>query len=134
MPQKRQDKFGRKKEAAIAALLAAPTIADAARIAGIGEATMYRWMKETDFRERLHRAKEQTVGQTVTRLQKTAGEAVEILRTLMNDGNCPAHARTMAAKSIVSLAVRSIYFEELALRVEVLEDVARKQTGRDDRW
>ena len=42
-------KFGRRKELAIAALLSERNIAEAARVAGIGTPTMYRWIGEPEF-------------------------------------------------------------------------------------
>ena len=42
-------KFGRKKEAAITALLTQRTTDDAARAVGIGSATLRRWLKEAEF-------------------------------------------------------------------------------------
>ena len=38
-------KFGRKKEAAIAALLTQRNIEEAARVAGIGTQTLHRWLR-----------------------------------------------------------------------------------------
>ena len=42
-------KFGRKKEQAIAALLTEPNAKEAARVAGIGSATLLRWLKEPEL-------------------------------------------------------------------------------------
>jgi hypothetical protein len=44
-------KFDRKKEAAVAALLTQRNIEEAARVAGIGTQTLYRWLKVPEFQE-----------------------------------------------------------------------------------
>ena len=43
------EKFGRKKEEAIAALLTQRNIEEAARTAGIGTRTLLRWLKIPEF-------------------------------------------------------------------------------------
>jgi len=50
--------LSRKKNEAIAALLAQPTVAEAARVAGIGQQTLLRWMKEREFQRRVNRGAE----------------------------------------------------------------------------
>jgi hypothetical protein len=45
----RRSRFGRKKEAAIAALLTQRNVEEAARVAEVGTQTLYRWMKEPEF-------------------------------------------------------------------------------------
>jgi transposase-like protein len=50
-------KFGRKKEAAIAALLTARSIEEAARAAGIGTATLFRWQNLPEFQQAYRDAK-----------------------------------------------------------------------------
>src|SRR5690349_16593690 len=51
-------KFTRKKEAAIAALLTHRNVEEAARAAGIGTQTLYRWMKHPEFKAALRKAKQ----------------------------------------------------------------------------
>jgi hypothetical protein len=43
------EKLSRKQEHTIAALLTAPSVAEAAQSAGVGEPTLYRWLKEPAF-------------------------------------------------------------------------------------
>ena len=48
--------FGRKKEAAIAALLAERNLAEAARVVGIDLSTLKRWLRRPEFIEEYRRA------------------------------------------------------------------------------
>jgi len=50
-------KFSRKKEAAAAALLTQRTAEDAAKLVGIGSATLRRWQKEPEFQAIFREAK-----------------------------------------------------------------------------
>lgn len=123
------EKKSRKEEQAIIALLTASTIKEAANMVGIGEATLWRWMQESSFKEKFRSAKKQAFSQTVSRLQQSSGEAVETLRTIMNDITAPAPSRVTAAKSILEMAMKAVEFEELEARVEQLEEML-KEDGR----
>ncbi|MGO8683507.1 MAG: hypothetical protein ACLQUT_02845 [Thermoleophilia bacterium] len=61
---------------AIAALLTAPTIADAARAAGVSEPTLWHWMQEPDFRREYQAAQQQALAaRAAANLQTVVGEA-----------------------------------------------------------
>ena len=62
-------KFGRKKEAAIAALLAERNLAEAARVAGIDVSTLKRWMRLPEFIEEYRRVRWEVVEQGYARAQ-----------------------------------------------------------------
>ena len=72
-------KLTSKQETLIAALLTEPTYAAAAKKAGIGETTVYRWMKLPDFRAAYDEARRELVKSALRRLQAGTVEAVETL-------------------------------------------------------
>ena len=57
-----------KKRRAIAALLEARTIGDAAKAAQVGERTLYRWLEEPRFSQALRKAEGQLIGAAVSGL------------------------------------------------------------------
>jgi len=79
------EKLSRKQEAFISALLMAPTLADAAQTAGIGEVTAWRWLKEQTFQTAYRDARRAVVQQAITQVQQATGVEVEPLRTVMQD-------------------------------------------------
>jgi transposase-like protein len=78
------EKFGRKKEEAIAALLSQRNIEEAARTAGIGARTLLRWLKEPEFDKAYREARRDAFRQSISRLQHASGAAVSTL--LMTTG------------------------------------------------
>jgi transposase-like protein len=76
----------RKQEALIAALLTEPTYAQAARKAGVGERTLYRWLAQPGFQTTYRRARQQLVAAAVARVQSMAAEAVETLASIIRTG------------------------------------------------
>ena len=74
------EKLTRKRDAAIVALLAAPTIAAAAQQAGIGERTLRTWLKLPEFQKAYRRARRDAFEQSAAMLQQLAGDAIDALR------------------------------------------------------
>ena len=124
------EKWTRKQDQAIAALLVYPTIPAAAKAVGVGETTLWRWLQRDDFQDAYRLAKREAVAQAIAQLQRASGEAVKALSDVMNDPIAPASARVSAAKTILEMAVKGIELEDLAARVEQLEALTEQGGGR----
>src|SRR5260370_32460866 len=68
-------KFSHKMEQAIAALLSQRNHEEAARVAGVGVATLLRWQKLPEFQAAYRQARREAVGQATARLQQASGRA-----------------------------------------------------------
>jgi hypothetical protein len=91
-------KWGRKKELAIGALLACPTVKQAAQFAGISEPTLHRWMKIAEFKAEYDAARIDTLKAASERLQRGTLAAVETLQEIAGDRKAPSASRVMAAR------------------------------------
>ena len=123
-------KFGRKMEAAIAALVARPSIEDAARVAGVGEKTLRRWMRDPEFKAKYLQARREGVHQAVGRLQQATGAAGTVMLRMMADPNVPAAVRLRAAECVFDRAIKGIEFEDIEARLAALEEAAPQGTRR----
>lgn len=123
------EKWSRKKDQAIIALLTEPTITTAAEKAGITPRTLYKWLQTSEFKAAYREAKREAYTVAITRLQQAAAEAVEALRAIMNDPDKPSSARVSAARAILELAIKAIEIEDLEVRIEELELVIQKREG-----
>jgi predicted DNA-binding transcriptional regulator AlpA len=122
-------KITRRQEATIAALLEMPTTAAAAKVAGISEPTLWRWLQQPEFQEQYRNAKRRVVEQAITSVQKATGEAVSTLREIMNDKEAPTSSRVSAAKIILETAIKTVEIEGILTRLEALEQAqAEKET------
>jgi hypothetical protein len=111
-----------KQVAAIPALLAQRTIAAAAHQVGVGERTLLRWLQEdSTFQTAYREARRAVVQQAITQVQRATGEAVETLRSVMQDADAPASAKVSAAKVILETAVKGVELEDLTARIAALE-------------
>ena len=125
------DKFGRKMEQAIAALLTQRTQEEAARVAGVGIATLLRWQKLPEFQCAYRKAKRAAFAQSIARLHHMSSAAVSTLGKIMVDPNAPASTRLRAADSILNHTTKAIEIEDIEARVSELERAAEasKQAG-----
>ncbi|GIP55207.1 hypothetical protein [Paenibacillus vini] len=115
------EKKSRKQEHAVIALLSEPSISAAAKVAGIGETTLRRWMQDNSFQEAYRGAKRQAVGQAISRIQQSSVKAVETLEGVMDNSKAPAMARVMAAKTVLDTAIKAVELEEIEARLTELE-------------
>jgi len=115
------------QEGAIVALLSDPGLTGAAKAAGVGKATLWRWMQKPAFQEAYRRARREAVEWARARLQQASGEAVEALRDVMNDQDAPHASRVSAAKTVLDLAMRATSEEEIEKRLAALEARAMRK-------
>ena len=111
----------RKKEAAIGALLANPTIATAAQVAGIGERTLKRWLVDAAFSAEYAKAKQALLESAVNRLRMAAVEFVNVLQAVASDATAPAGSRAAAAGRGLELLLKATAFEDIERRLSELE-------------
>src|SRR6202166_51108 len=117
-------KFGRKKEAAVAALLTQRNIDEAAKAIGIAPNTLLKWMKEPEFDAAYRAARRAAFSQSIARLQQgTAAAATTLLKTMI-DASTPASVKVRAAEAIFNHAAKAIEIEDIEARVSELERAA----------
>jgi transposase-like protein len=117
-------KQNRKRAAAIAALLTQGTVADAAKVAGLGEKTLRRWMAAPGFTAEYALARQRVIEGAVGALQQASAEAVATLRRNLTAGVPSVEVR--AALGIITQAFRGAELLDLAQRIAALEDLQRR--------
>jgi hypothetical protein len=116
------DKLHGKQAAAIAALLAQRTIAEAAQQVGIGERTLLRWLQEDSaFQAAYRTARRHVVQHAVAQVQQATSTAVATLEAIMQDSTASASARVSAAKAVLETAIKGVEVEDLEARMTALE-------------
>lgn len=118
------EKLGAKKEAAILALLTSRSVEEAARAAHVPLRSLYRWLREPDFNAAYRRAKRNSFGQAMARLQQGSGAATAVMLKLMVDQGVPASTRLRAADCVFSHSKHAIEMEEIEARLAALEQAA----------
>lgn len=111
-----------KQNRAIRALLTEKTTSDAAKTAGVGERTLWRWMNEDEtFRQTLNEAETLALGESVRRLVSLHFKALRAIEEALDDKEA-THGTKLRASSIVldtTLRLRELFtLEERISRLE----------------
>lgn len=91
-------KLTHRQERALRALVAYPTVREAARAVEIPERTLYRWIAQREFRTLLEEAEQDPLGVQRARQRFLAADALGVLHQVMNDIAAPTPVRVDAAK------------------------------------
>jgi AcrR family transcriptional regulator len=113
----------------ILALAAGATVAEAAERAGVGERTVYRRLKDAEFRRAVSEVRGRAFDAAVGKLAGLAAQAVSALERMLQDGSRAEAVR--AAKIILELVPRLRTFTELEERIAALEAEERKPRGNE---
>lgn len=124
------EKQSRKQEIAILALLTENTLKDAAKKAGIGETTLWRWMQEEQFKDMYQEAKRQTVSHVTARLRQSMTTAVDTLIEIAENKEMQPMARVVASKTLLEYGFKAHEMEDLQVRVVQLEEQFKEQDGK----
>ena len=123
------EKFGRKMEAAIAALLTARNNEETAKTIGVAPKTLLRWQKLPEFERAYREARMVAFRQSNARLQQASSPAVTTLLKILVDPAAPMAVKARCAYYILDQTRKSIETEEIEARVTELERVAPQKPG-----
>lgn len=106
------EKFSRKIEQFVVALMSQPTVAAAGQVVGVSNVTARRWLQREDVQARYRQVQREALAHTVGRLQQATNQAVDTLAALMTDAQAPAAVKASAAKAVIDLALRGREHED----------------------
>jgi transposase-like protein len=118
------NKFGQKKEAALAALLSGKNQAEAARVAGVDPSTLKRWLRLPEFQAEYLQARRDAVSQANARLQQNSNAIASVALKLLADPATPASVKGHLWLGLLDRANKSLETEDLLVRVAALEEAA----------
>jgi hypothetical protein len=124
-----------KKGVALEALLEAPSVVEAARVAGLGVRTLFRWLREDEaFQEAYMSARRESMSHAISWLQQAASKAVTTLEKVMATDDEPAGSRVSAAKTVLEMATKGIEVLDMERRISALEAGRPHTNGRSGRF
>jgi hypothetical protein len=108
-----------RREAVALALAGGSNVRDAAGACGVGERTVFTWLKDPAFRDRVDAIRSDLFALAVGRLAGLSGQAAEVLGGLLASRS--EAIRLQAARSILDYGPRLRDSVELARRIEELK-------------
>jgi len=110
-----------KQQKAIEALLSEPSIRQAAAVAGLGEKTIRRWLRQPEFSRAYQEARRQVFADALADLRVATHDAVEALRKVVREET--GALRVKAARTVLELSIRSAETLEFEIRLKRLESL-----------
>ena len=115
-----------KQKRALAALLTASTVQEAATEAKVSYATLRRWLTDDkEFRAEYDTVLRELVESAATQARQGMTEAVSVLREIMADDEAAPNARVTAARVIIDSGLRIVEVTDIINRWEALEEAQR---------
>ena len=118
------DSLSPEQERGIVALLTEPTIQKAAQAVGVSDTTMHRWLELPAFSRAYRNARREGFRHAIALTQKYAVHAVQTLMKVMQDPTAPHSAKVSASGLLLKFSRESIELDDLAARVEALEQTS----------
>jgi hypothetical protein len=120
-----------KQDKALASLLALGEVRAAAKDSGVGEATLWRWLKDETFATAYREGRRKLLEAGAASLTANTAKASKVLIDIAEDTTAPASARVAAARAIIEGANKTVETLDLLPRVAELEKfIADKKGGK----
>ena len=111
-----------KKQKALSALLLSPTVAAAAERAGIGYASLRRWLAEDpEFRQAYQDALAGLLEDAAAQAKQSLSPALSTLREISEDPSFPAAVRVQASRALLDAALKLTEITDVISRIEAIE-------------
>ena len=109
---------------AVLALISTATHKEAAAKAGVNRVTLYRWMRDLNFRREWLEMRNRKFSAAVGRAQNMADSSMARLNAIILDGNTPAASRVSAIRLGLDFASCGMELDNLEFRLASLEEHA----------
>lgn len=87
----------------VIALMSCSTVEEAAAQCSVTRSTMFNWLRDPEFLEKLDEARRMALGQAMIVLSAAAGTAVQTLASIANDEKQPGSTRVSAATTLLNV-------------------------------
>lgn len=116
-----------RQQAAVRALLACKSVAEAAQRAGVGERTLYRWLADPAFRAALSAAEGDLLDAATRRLLGLQEGAIEVFEAVLKDASAAPSARLRAAQAVLDHLLKLRELRDVEQRLTALEQAVGQQ-------
>ena len=125
-----KDKLTANQLRAVRCILQSNSLEEASRTAKVSRTSIYNWLKDENFREKLNKERNTLFCESLDLLKQATGKAVKELIDLLRSRN--EKTRRLAAKEIINFSLRMTELRDLGERLNKLEEVIERERHR--RW
>jgi transposase len=116
-----RDNLAPKQVKALTALLAGHSVEAAAVAAGVGVATLHRWLNDPQFRAAQQAGRRELAQMALSQLQSITRGAVGVIAELIADRAKPPSVRLRAAQIVIEASAKWLELEDFEMRLAALE-------------
>lgn len=121
-----------KQELAINELLKGNSIVDSAKNIGISEATLNRWLANSEFKEVLNERKRMIVDNCIDSINLMGNKAINVLDSMLGNDNISDNVKLNAAKSILDMIVKFNEQKNIMDKMKEIEEIIKERLEEEN--
>ena len=120
-------KLNVRQELAINELLKGNSIVESAKNVGVSEATLNRWLANTEFKVVLNERKSIIVDNCIDKINLLGNKAITVLDSILDDENVSSNVRLNASKSILDMILKFNEQRNIMDKMKEIEELLREK-------
>ena len=122
-------KLNVRQELAINELLKGNSIVESAKNVGVSEATLNRWLANTEFKVVLNERKSIIVDNCIDKINLLGNKAITVLDSILDDENVSSNVRLNASKSILDMILKFNEQRNIMDNMKEIEELLNEKVG-----
>lgn len=122
-------KLNVRQELAINELLKGNSIAQSAKNVGVSEATLNRWLANTEFKVVLNERKSIIVDNCIDKINLLGNKAITVLNSMLDDENVSSNVRLNASKNILDMILKFNEQRNIMNKMKEIEELLNEKVG-----
>lgn len=122
-------KLNIRQELAINELLKGNSIAQSAKNVGVSEATLNRWLANSEFKVVLNERKNLIVDNCIDKINLLGNKAITVLDSMLNDEKVSSNVRLNASKSILDMILKFNEQRNIMDKMKEIEELLNEKVG-----
>lgn len=122
-------KLNVRQELAINELLKGNSIVESAKNVGVSEATLNRWLANTEFKVVLNERKSLIVDNCIDKINLLGNKAITVLDSMLDDEKVSSNVRLNASKSILDMILKFNEQRNIMDKMKEIEELLNEKVG-----
>lgn len=125
-------KLSIKQELAINELLKGNSIVDSAKNIGISEATLNRWLANSEFKSVLNERKSMIVDNCIDSINLMGNKALKVINAILDNENASDNVRFNASKNILDMMLKFNEQRNIIDKMKEIEELLNEKVGANN--
>ena len=122
-------KLNVRQELAINELLKGNSIVESAKNVGVSEATLNRWLANSEFKVVLNERKNLIVDNCIDKINLLGNKAIMVLDSMLNDEKVSSNVSLNASKSILDMILKFNEQRNIMDKMKEIEELLNEKVG-----